>query len=52
MIFLIPKDALVKHYFAYKENNVNILEYKTFLNTIFYSIIMVYSAIRFWNGFR
>lgn len=52
ILILIPRDIITKFNFAFKDQNVNIIAFRTFHDIAFYSVLTVGLAIAMLFGFR
>ena len=51
-ILLIPKEIAIKYYFCYGDNDVNIIAFKVFCETILYLIIWMIGFYVLWGDFH
>ena len=52
IIMQVPKDAIMKYYFWYKVNNVNIIAFRVFHDVILYFFIWIVGVWMLWNDFN
>jgi len=52
ILVLIPRDIIMKKYFAYGQNNVNIVQFRTFHDVWFHTIVCLFGIYRIYHGLR